>query len=145
MAVASGALTISGLQYSADMVGRMAAASPVKTTNLRAGYVNRLTDAKARDLDIARSVPVAPVAATPTSTDVSPGPGFSHKVAVEALRVRSGPRRTAPQVFTLKGGSWVNIGDQVRGWVLITDEAGKTGWVYGSFLRSVDATEAQVR
>lgn len=137
--------TVTGLKYSADMVGQMAAAAPVKTTNLRSGYVSRLAVAKADDLNVARSVPVVSKVADQTSAARIPPPGFTHSVSVEALRVRSGPKTIEPQVFTLKGGSWVNISDNVEGWVRITDETGLSGWVYGSLLRPAPAAEAQLR
>jgi uncharacterized protein YgiM (DUF1202 family) len=141
VALTSVALTVTGLKYSADMVGNMAAATPVKTTNLRPGYTSRLAVTKAEDLNVARSVPVAPVA----EARPGPPPGFTHSVAVEALKVRSGPKTIEPQVFTLKGGSWVNISDNVQGWVRITDETGQSGWVYGSLLRPAQTAEAQLR
>jgi uncharacterized protein YgiM (DUF1202 family) len=144
VALVSVALTVTGLKYSADMVGQMAAAAPVKTTNLRPGYVSRLTVAKAEDLNVARSVAVVASVADKSITAKSPPPGFTHSVTVEALRVRSGPKTGVPQVFTLKGGSWVNISDNAEGWVRITDETGQSGWVHGSLLRPAQ-TEAQLR
>ncbi len=134
VALAALILTASGLKYSTDMIGQMAAATPVKTTNLRPGYIARPTIARADDLNVARSVPVVPA---PVSAPVrTPPPGFTHSVAVEALKVRAGPKQIEPQVFTLKGGSWVNISDNVQGWVRITDQGGQSGWVYGSLLRA---------
>jgi SH3-like domain-containing protein len=141
VALASLGLTAFGLKYSADMIGQMAAATPVKTTNLRPGYVARPTIARANDLNVARSVPVVSATAD-TPIKVAP-PGFTHSVTVEALKVRAGPKQVEPQVFTLKGGSWVNISDEVEGWVRITDEAGQSGWVYGSLLRQ--APQAELR
>jgi hypothetical protein len=141
--LASVVLTVTGLKYSADMVEQLAAAAPVKTTNFRPGYVSSLPVAKADDLNVARSMAVA--AKVPDQAAArTPPPGFTHSVSVEALKVRSDPKTIAPQVFTLKGGSWVNISDNVRGWVRITDEAGQSGWVYGSLLRPAQ-TEAQLR
>lgn len=134
-------LTAIGLKYSTDMIGEMAAATPVKTTNLRPGYVARPTATRADDLNVARSVPVVPAKAN-APVKVAP-PGFTHSVTVEALKVRAGPKPIEPQVFTLKGGSWVNISDNVRGWVRITDQAGQSGWVYGSLLRP--ATQQELR
>jgi hypothetical protein len=133
VALASLFLTASGLRYSTDMIGQMAAATPVKTTNLRPGYIARPTVARADDLNVARSVPVITGKASSPSR-IAP-PGFTHSVAVEALKVRAGPKAIEPQVFTLKGGSWVNISGNVEGWVRITDQAGQSGWVYGSLLR----------
>ncbi|MDF2983646.1 MAG: Bacterial domain [Devosia sp.] len=133
VALVSLVLTATGLKYSTDMIGQMAAATPVKTTNLRPGYIARPTVARADDLNVARSVPVITGKAS-SPTRMAP-PGFTHSVAVEALKVRAGPKAIEPRVFTLKGGSWVNISDAVEGWVRITDQAGQSGWVYGSLLR----------
>lgn len=140
VALAALVLTATGIKYSTDMIGQMAAASPVKTTNLRPGYTASPVVARANDLNVARSVPVAP-AKSSVPVRAAPPPGFTHSVTVEALRVRSGPKPIAPQVFTLKGGSWVRIGDTVQGWVRITDQAGQSGWVYGSLLRPATQQE----
>lgn len=144
VALVSVALTVTGLKYSADIVGLVAASAPVKTDNLRPGYTPRLAVAKADALNVARSAPVTAAVDTAAVKALRP-PGFTHTVTVEALRVRSGPRKTEPQVFTLKGGTWVNVSDTVRGWVLITDETGKSGWVYGSLLRSAKPAAVQFR
>lgn len=141
VALAALALTATGLKYSTDMIGQMAAATPVKTTNLRPRHVATPVVARADDLNVARSVPVV-TARQNVPTRVAP-PGFTHSVSVEALKVRAGPKQIAPQVFTLKGGSWVNISDNVEGWVRITDQAGQSGWVYGSLLRP--ATQSKLR
>ncbi len=146
VALVAAAFTVLGFRYSTAVVAQLAAAAPVRTDNLKPRYEPRFALAKAADLDVARSVPVKPVAqALPPEAALQPAPGFTHSVTVEALRVRSGPGRTQPQVFTLKGGTWVNISDNVRGWVRITDQAGKTGWVYGSLLRPLDTAQVQAR
>lgn len=144
VAVVSVGFTVTGLKYSADMVGLLAAATPVKTTNLRPGYTSRLAVAKADDLNVARSVAVVAGVPDQAAAGTVPPAGFTHSVTVEALRVRAGPKQIEPQVFTLKGGSWVNISDNAQGWVKITDETGQSGWVYGSLLRPAQ-TEAQLR
>lgn len=144
--LAAAALTIAGLQYSAGVVAQVAATAPVRTDNLRPGYIPRQALVRADDLDVAQSVPAKPVPQPlPPEAAIAPAPGFTHSVAVEALRVRSGPKTTEPQVFTLKGGTWVNISENVRGWVKITDETGQSGWVYGSLLRQRDTADVQLR
>jgi len=146
VALSAATLAIAGLQYSAGVVAHMAAAAPVRTDNLRPGYVPRSAVVRANDLNVARSVPVKPVPQPlPPEAAIAPAPGFTHSVSVEALRVRSGPKTTEPQVFTLRGGSFVNISDNIRGWVRITDETGQSGWVYGSLLRQRETTAAQLR
>lgn len=59
---------------------------------------------------------------------------FTHQIGVEALKVRSGPAKTSRQVFTLKGGSLVSIGESKKGWIKITTEDGRRGWVFAKFL-----------
>ena len=146
VALTAATVTITGLQYSAGIVAQVAASAPVRTDNLRQGYAPRPAVIRADDLNAARSVPVRPTPyPPPPEAAIAPAPGFTHSVTVEALRVRSGPKKTEPQVFTLKGGSFVNISDNVRGWVRITDETGQSGWVYGSLLRPRETAEAQLR
>lgn len=146
VAVGCGVLIITGLGFTAETVAKVAATTEVKTTNLKPSYVARLPVARAAVLDVAKSVPVTPVAKPAADPEAVPAaPPFTHKVAVEALRVRLGPKKTEPQVFTLKGGSWVNIIDDAQGWVRITDEAGRSGWVYGKLLSSARTAEAQIQ
>ncbi len=76
VALVSLVLTATGLKYSTDMIEQMAAATPVKTTNLRPGYIAHPTVARADDLNVARSVPVVTpevLARTPVRT---PPPRF---------------------------------------------------------------------
>jgi uncharacterized protein YgiM (DUF1202 family) len=134
----SGVFTVTMLKFSADMLGSVVAATPVKTTNLRPGYVPRLPTTVADDFNAAKTVRVVPASTVATSPPAVSIPRYTHKVAVQAVKVRSGPGKTSPQVFTLRGGRWVNIGETVRGWVLVTDEAGRQGWVYRSLLQGDD-------
>lgn len=145
VAVLAGGLTITGLNYTADTIAQVASTTRVKTTNLKPSYVAYLPPAKAVDLDIAKSVPVVPPKPAPALAAVAPAalpaqaetttPTFTHTVAVDALRVRSGPNKSNPHVFTLKGGTSVNVSDNVRGWVLVMDQSGRRGWVYGKLLQ----------
>lgn len=134
-ALLAGALTVSGLSFTADTVARVASIAPVKTSNLKPSYVAYLPTAKADDLNIAKSVPVTIKAPNPPgSMASSPASTFSHSVAVESLRVREAPVKTSRQVFLLGGGTRVTVGRTERGWVMITAEDGRAGWVYGKFL-----------
>lgn len=138
VALISGALTVGGLNFTADTVAKVAAGTPVKA-RIKPSYVVRMPDAKPGKVDVAKAEPVkqvaiqAPVATAPAAV-APPVPKYTHKVAVNVARVRSGPRKSSPLVFTLKNGSWVNTTDTVQGWVRVTDQQGREGWVYGSLL-----------
>lgn len=142
----AGLFTASGLSLTAGMVTEVAANAPIAAGPRKPSYVVRLPTAKAETLNVAKSVPVRPVIVTsaavapiaPISAEltVTAKPTFSHQVVASGANVRSGPKKSFPQVFTLRQGTWVNVSDNVRGWVKVTDEAGREGWVYGSLLQA---------
>ncbi|MBN9307805.1 MAG: SH3 domain-containing protein [Devosia sp.] len=139
----------SGLSLTAGMVTEAAANAPVAARPLKPNYVVRLPVAKAEALNVAKSIPVRPASLPATSASfvtvapppataeltVTARPAFSHQVVASGANVRSGPKKSFPQVFTLQQGSWVNVSDNVRGWVKVSDETGRVGWVYGSLLQ----------
>ena len=131
VALASAALTINLLTFTADTMMKVAASAPIKTYNLKTGYVPRLPMARADDFNVAKSVPVVPVSLKHETALALP----TFVVAVDSLRVWSGPSKTSAQVFGLAGGTKVTVGDTRNGWVLITTDGGRTGWVYRKFLR----------
>jgi len=135
----SGALTVGGLNFTADTVARVAAETPIQA-RMKPSYVARLPVAKPEALNVAKAVPVAPAtlsvqAKAPEPVVAPPIPKFTHKVAVDAARVRSGPKKGSPHVFTLKNGSWVTVSENVKGWMHVKDEQGREGWVHSSLLR----------
>lgn len=107
----SGAMTVTGLSFTADTVAKVAAATPVKTRKLKPSYIVYVPPVKAEALNIAKSVPVTQV--VPKASDhpaaLAPVPRFTHTVAVDSLRVTSWPPKTTPQILVLKGGSPVNV------------------------------------
>lgn len=145
---AAGLFTASGLSLTAGMVTEVAANAPSAAGPLKPSYVVRLPTARADTLNVAKSVAVrpvivtsagiAPVAPPATSAEltVTAKPSFSHQVVASGANVRSGPKKSFPQVFTLRQGTWVNVSDNVRGWVKVTDETGREGWVFGSLLEA---------
>ena len=137
VALLAGYMTVSGLNLTADTVAKIAAASPVKTTNLKPSYIAYMPAVKAEALNIAKSVPVVQVVSnqTPGPLAASPAPTFTHTVSVESLRVRSGPRKTTPQIFALKGRTHVTVIKDDGSWVLIPAGGDRIGWVYGKLLR----------
>lgn len=89
----SGIATYAGARFTLEKVAAAAAAAPVKS-NLKPSYVAALPAADAKTFDVARSVGVIwqpPEALLQTQV----APAFTHIVAVESLRVRAGPKRTA--------------------------------------------------
>jgi uncharacterized protein YgiM (DUF1202 family) len=130
VALVSGLLTVNLLTFTAETMVRVAASTPIRTYSAKTGYVPSLRLAKADALDIARSVPVVPVSISPEMAPAVP----TFVVATDSLRVRSGPSKTSPQLFGLSAGTPVTVGNTRNGWVLVT-AGGRTGWVYGKFLR----------
>ncbi len=132
-------MTVSGLSFTADTVAKVAAATPVKA-NKKPNYISRLPDTKAEDLNIARSVPAETrVPRTPSPLEALPTPSFTHIVAVESLKVRSGPGATYAKLFALKGGTHVIARDQEEGWIKIDAGDGRMGWVAAKLLRTSGA------
>jgi uncharacterized protein YgiM (DUF1202 family) len=135
VALASAVLTVNLLTFTAETMVRVAASAPIKTYNLKTGYVPRLPVAKAEDFNVAKSVPVVPVSLKPEMAPAMP----TFVVAADSLRVRSGPTKASAQLFGLAAGTKVTLGDTRNGWVLITADGGRTGWVYRKFLRPATA------
>ncbi|WP_423065217.1 SH3 domain-containing protein [Devosia sp. CN2-171] len=55
-------------------------------------------------------------------------------VAGSGANVRSGPGKSNKSLFTLAGGEQVKVGENQRGWLKITDDQGRTGWIYKTYL-----------
>lgn len=153
VALFAGAMTVSGLSFTADTVAKVAA-STVKTQKLKPSYIAYMpemnTEAptvkmRAEALNIAKSVAVTQVVSnkSPGPPVASPAPSFTHTVAVNSLRVRSGPRKTTPQIFVLKGGTQVTVIKDEGSWVLISAGGDRIGWVYSKMLRPAERLQAQ--
>jgi len=123
------------MSFTLDQVSQLATTHSIKTPDLKPSYLARLPAAKADALNIAKSVPVTQKLRNPPTLAVSPAPHFSHTVAVESLRVRSGPKKSTPQLFALKGGTAVRVVKDQGGWVLVDAGEGRIGWVYAKMLR----------
>jgi uncharacterized protein YgiM (DUF1202 family) len=138
---AAGLFTASSLSMTARMVSAAAINAPVAAKPLKPSYIARMPVVAAEALNVARSVPVvarvpvAPVAPPAPVAEIEAAPAYTHRVVASGANVRSGPKKSYPQVFTLREGSWVNISDSVRGWVKVTDATGRAGWVYGELLQ----------
>lgn len=141
----AGAICFVSSQFMLTSLSNAIAAAPPVQHNIRQTYVPHLPKVEASALNIASSVDVRHEAAAPTPTGSVPvaANGDMYSVAVESLRVRSGPSKTMPQVLTIKGGRLVEVTDSIKGWFKITDEDGNTGWAYGSLLNPVQSVAAQ--
>lgn len=121
-----------GWDFLADTVGYAAASAPAPRTDRQVWYVPTTRGAApASDLDIARSVAVVGEVKPASTPDFG---AYTHKVGVEALKVRSGPKRDSEQLFNLRGGALVAPGQSRFGWVEITTEDGRSGGVFAKFL-----------
>lgn len=132
----AGAICLVSSQFMVTSLSNAIAAAPPVQHNIRQSYVAHLPKAEASALNIASSVDVRPEVVVPAATLAFPvaSNGDMFTVAVDTLRVRSGPSKTLPQVLAIKGGRLVEVTDRVKGWFKSTDEDGNTGWVYGSLL-----------
>jgi uncharacterized protein YgiM (DUF1202 family) len=134
--VLAGLTTFWGLQFTLAQIAEAGRGAQVKPAVITS-YVSTLEVTQPDALNIARTikvVPTTPVGAAGKTTLQTAVAGFTHTVSVESLRVRSGPKKTTPQAFALKGGSKVTAVREQNGWILI-DAGGRTGWVYRKFLR----------
>jgi hypothetical protein len=60
--------------------------------------------------------------------------GDTRTVVGSGVNVRSGPGKSNGRAFGLAGGEKVTVGENRRGWLKITDDQGRTGWVYKDYL-----------
>jgi hypothetical protein len=133
--IGSLAVIAAGSVFLSDIVSQAAAIVPPPRTDREVWYTppSQPTVAIATELDIARSVPVK--VAIPQPAPVASI--YTHKIGVEALRVRSGPAKGNAQVFTLRGGTLVSVGGSQNGWTNIITQDGRSGWVFAKFLNPV--------
>lgn len=54
------------------------------------------------------------------------------------VNVRSGPSKSSSKLFALTAGQEVDITGNNRGWLQVIDAMGRKGWVYKSYLTSVN-------
>jgi hypothetical protein len=60
--------------------------------------------------------------------------GDVRTVAGSGANVRSGPGKSNQSLFALAGGEKVKVGEDQRGWLKVTDDQGRTGWIYKTYL-----------
>jgi uncharacterized protein YgiM (DUF1202 family) len=89
---------------------------------------NVLPEEAASTLDTAALEPAGPKA--------EPASGDTRIVGGKGANVRSGPGMKNGTVFALRGGAEVTVVDEQRGWLQVTDEQGRKGWIYGDFVHS---------
>lgn len=86
---------------------------------------------------IAEAEPAAepePKAEPKPTKKVAAASGDTRTVAGAGVNVRSGPGKSNGKVFALAGGEKVTVGENQRGWLKITDDQGRTGWIYKDYL-----------
>jgi uncharacterized protein YgiM (DUF1202 family) len=60
--------------------------------------------------------------------------GDVRTVTGSGANVRSGPGKSNKTLFALAGGEKVKVGEDQRGWLKITDDQGRIGWIYKTYL-----------
>lgn len=60
--------------------------------------------------------------------------GDTRTIGGSGVNVRSGPGKSNGKLFALAGGEKVTVGENRRGWLKITDDQGRSGWIYKSYL-----------
>lgn len=144
LAVSTGVI-VGALSYTAsELATAMSQLPPVKS-NVRQGYVASLPEVKPSDFNIARSVPVsvdmtaraAVFTELPAATE-TPARAVTHRVAVNGLNVRSQPSKTGQTLFAIRGGSEVSALSSKGGWVQVRLDDGRSGWVWGQMLASLN-------
>lgn len=144
VSVAACLASIGSIGFTLDGLSKATPEVPAIQRPSKPSYIAVMPEAKADALNIAKSIPVAfkaPVAVVVSggpTTLVAEAPAFTHTVGVESLRVRQGPIKTSSQLFALKGGTPVTVSKSERGWAMITDGTGRSGWVYGKMLNPTE-------
>jgi hypothetical protein len=82
----------------------------------------------------AKTEPAKPEAAKPEAATAEAAAGDVRTVVGAGVNVRSGPGKSNARAFGLAGGEKVTVGENQRGWLKITDDQGRTGWVYKDYL-----------
>jgi len=100
-------------------------------------------DAERKLAEVAKSQPEPVDEPEPAKPEAKPEPeakseaaasGDTRTVAGSGVNVRSGPGKSNGRAFGLAGGEKVTVGENRRGWLKITDDQGRTGWVYKDYL-----------
>lgn len=164
--LASGVIIVGSLSYMHGELATAVSSLPPVKSSVRQGYVSQLPEVTAADLNIARSVPVAldmtgrapdgdalpeaetgatataavfsPKTAEPETQAAGAPNGFTHRVAVNGLNVRSQPSKYGQRLFAITGGSQVAVVRSEKGWARVQLEDGRSGWVWGKMLASLD-------
>jgi hypothetical protein len=92
------------------------------------------TEASDPPVKIAETNPPQPIPAPVTRT--APSGSDPATIAGSGANIRSAPSKGRNKVlFTLAGGEKVTVGEKKNGWLHITDDQGRRGWVYSSYVK----------
>lgn len=95
--------------------------------------------AEVPDAPVAAYVPVPQVipASLRAAVETAPAAGGedgTRTVLGQGANVRSGPSSSDGALFALAGGETVTVSGEERGWLRVTDDRGRTGWIYSRYL-----------
>jgi len=117
-----------------------APASPDEpVVQLPIAYANELSGPAPNTSSVQASSAEAVAEAEPSAPPPKAAPKSDSKhmvVTGQGANVRSSPTKGKSGVlFALAGGESVAVGEDIRGWLHVTDGKGRSGWVYQDFLR----------
>ena len=81
--------------------------------------------------EVAETEQLVAEAVTGTATDLS---GDVRTVLGAGVNVRSSPSSGAEKLFALPGGRKVSVSETQRGWLKVTDDQGRSGWLYKDYV-----------
>lgn len=99
-------------------------------TKVQAAAEKQLADVAAK----AAPKPAAEEPAVEPTKVAAVDAGDTRTVTGSGANVRSGPGKSNKRLFTLAGGEKVKVGENQRGWMKITDDQGRSGWIYKTYL-----------
>jgi uncharacterized protein YgiM (DUF1202 family) len=78
--------------------------------------------------------PVPPQAPAEEIAEAVESSNDVRRVLGQGVNVRSGASTSSEKLFALAPGEQITVHDNSRGWLKITDDQGRTGWVYKDFV-----------
>jgi hypothetical protein len=92
------------------------------------------TEASDPPAEVAETSPPQPIPAPVTKA--APSASDLATIAGSGANIRSAPSKGRNKVlFTLAGGEKVTVGEKKNGWLHITDDQGRRGWVYSDYVK----------
>jgi len=100
--------------------------------------IEAVTRVSAGEEPVASAEPPPAAKPAPAKADLktaSTGPtGKTGTIAGSGSNVRAAPGKSGKVLFVLGAGEVVKLGENSKGWIKVTDDQGRSGWVYKTFI-----------